>query len=312
MRRSRRGITLTELLVVISVMTILAAMVAPVLMRAVGAANQTSCKNNMMRLYQGFQIYANMNNGKLPQCYDVNIDADSKPDSVPHENTWWFRKVANLLYTDQNPLDINVGKFRNEMCVLRCPASPDHYNQARTAAIVIPKTTGAGAVEKDRVYDNHYGYNNWGFRYSNTAADKLKDPRTLSIGRPGTSPLYHTAGTIVGYYETTPARPKDSYIGDLADVPYAGSTILLMDYIKGDIAPMGGSSSGTYNDNLFGFRFRHGSNKVTSYDMKSAGTSNVLFVDGHIAAYTAGAFAATLNEDNMATSSLHFKVSRKR
>jgi prepilin-type N-terminal cleavage/methylation domain-containing protein/prepilin-type processing-associated H-X9-DG protein len=315
MRHRRRGITLTELLVVVSVITILAAMVAPVLQRAWARAIQASCANNMGRIYQGFQILANQRSGKLPQCFDINYNTDTPDDSTVREGTWWFRKVGDIIYgsgNDENPLRLPTSEFRPERCVMRCPASPDHYDQARTPSAFIPRVEGSGLQrnEKDRVYDNNYGFNNWGFRYSNS--DCIPDPRGLGMGHPGTNPLYHGSGAITGYYETPvapSARADQSYIGHLADVPYADSVILLMDYIKADIAPMGGSSNTDYHDDLFGFRFRHGSSKVTRYDTSSPGQANILFVDGHIAGYSAARFATKYGDAGK--SSLTYEVRRR-
>jgi prepilin-type N-terminal cleavage/methylation domain-containing protein/prepilin-type processing-associated H-X9-DG protein len=309
MRHTRRGITLTELLVVVSVITILATMVGPVLNRAYARAIQATCSNNMSRIFQGFQLLANERSGKLPQCFDITYNTASPDDSTVREGTWWYRKVGEMIYgagNDQHPLLIPTNEFRPERCVMRCPASPDHYDQARTPKNFIPRVSGA---DKDRVYDNNYGFNNWGFRYTNTTDQRVPDPRNLGMGHPGTSPLYHGSGAIKGYYETPATRPDQSYIGHLADVPYADSVILLMDYIKADIAPMGGSSSTTYDDDLYGFRFRHGSSRATRYDMRSPGQSNVLFVDGHIAGYTAQQFATKIGDAGK--SSLTYEVRRR-
>jgi len=287
MSRNEQGFTAADavvLIVVLGPFVMLA--VAPLVQNGCHRVNtNVACRGNMRRVYQGLQIHANENNGKLPQCFDVKASAGASADGVPDENSWWFRKVADLMYTDENPLDVEAERFRSEACILRCPASPDD-----------PDGGDTDTTDKDRVYDENYGFNNWGFHYTNRVADRLPDPRKLEGGDSGASPLYHGSGAITGYYETGKDR---SYIGLLADVPYASSTILLMDYVKADIAPMGGSR-GPYDDDVFGYRFRHESEGLRR--------ANVLFVDGHVESFTEKAFARKLGK----VGTLHWDVVPKR
>jgi len=287
MSRTDSGLAVTEAVLLLVLAVLFAAMSTPIVMNGCHPPGRhNSCKNNMLKIYQAVQLYANENNGKLPTCFDLR---DGVGERAPYENSWWFRKVANIMYPVENPLDIDAKRFVNEMCVLRCPESSDD-----------PHGGDADSVEKDRVYDDNYGFNNWGFHYTNRVADRLPDPRKLARGSLGASPLYHGRGGITGYYET---GEDWAHIGELADVPYAGATILLMDYVKADIAPMGGSRS-RYSDLAHGLRFRHRANGGST-------RANVLFVDGRVDSYTPGTFAAKWDEDNMRMSRLHFGVARR-
>jgi prepilin-type N-terminal cleavage/methylation domain-containing protein len=63
---ARKGFTLVELLVVISIIALLASFLLPGLSRAREYAYLTTCKNNLRQTAIGFLIYAADNNGELP------------------------------------------------------------------------------------------------------------------------------------------------------------------------------------------------------------------------------------------------------
>lgn len=63
---SKRAFTLTELLVVIAVIAILAALLLPALSKAKGQAQRTTCLNNLKQINLAFQLYAGANGDVLP------------------------------------------------------------------------------------------------------------------------------------------------------------------------------------------------------------------------------------------------------
>ncbi|MBN2713752.1 MAG: prepilin-type N-terminal cleavage/methylation domain-containing protein [Planctomycetes bacterium] len=62
-KRKDRAFTLVELLVVISIITILAALLLPALNKAIETARSTSCKSNLKQLHNALSLYADDNNG---------------------------------------------------------------------------------------------------------------------------------------------------------------------------------------------------------------------------------------------------------
>lgn len=63
----RAGFTLIELLIVIGIIALLLAIAVPVVSRARAAAKQATCINNLRQLAGAFHLYAQQNNGLLPE-----------------------------------------------------------------------------------------------------------------------------------------------------------------------------------------------------------------------------------------------------
>jgi prepilin-type N-terminal cleavage/methylation domain-containing protein len=70
----KRGFTLIELLVVIAIIAILAAILFPVLSKAESKARQTACVSNIRQLSMSMLMYAQDNNGNLPNANTWTTD----------------------------------------------------------------------------------------------------------------------------------------------------------------------------------------------------------------------------------------------
>jgi prepilin-type processing-associated H-X9-DG protein len=324
--------TLTELLTVVAVIAILVSMMSPILMRAAKEATRRKCMGNMSQISVGLNLIANDNFGKLPKCYDLQ---KHKKTWKPKEATWWYRKVARVMYPvgkfKKNTYDhLTVPRRRNknwwrkaakegsalqkwhpDHTIFRCPASTDMYDE-KWQPQQKPRASG---VDKDRVFDDNYGYNNYGFKYRGKG---YGGQCTIYYKHGGRffqfSRLYHkrcnrgkggykNPHAIHGRYITPGHKEYDpdfAYIGALADYPDPAGTILLMDYVKADIAPsydsrgdvkVGGQTY-HYPD---GGRFRHGER------------ANVLFVDGHVEGFRDRIFRQAVAEG----SRIHWHVKRR-
>jgi prepilin-type processing-associated H-X9-DG protein/prepilin-type N-terminal cleavage/methylation domain-containing protein len=306
--RRRRGLTMTELLTVVSVITILTTMMSPVLLRVQQEGYRAKCTTNLKQINLALATVANQQNGKLPKCFDLN-------GTSVDEDSWWYRKIARVAYptgsingtqydylsvprSDDSAWDSYSGplkKFSPDTCILRCPSTTDHYDE-RKQANDRPQVTKEEWKDKDRVYDDCYGYNNTRFEYTGVSADSPLFPRD-GKNFYGRSKLYHHFGgginqPITGSYDNS--DEDYTYIGWLSDIPQAAQTILIMDYLKADAAPDNDVKTLSDGRVVDGYRFRHG------------GKANVLFVDGHIEGYREHLFRSSI-----ADNTIHWSVKKR-
>ncbi len=85
-QRGPTAFTLVELLVVIGVIAILAALLFPMLSKAKAYARSTSCKNHLRQMGLALQMYVNEHQNKYPyyhglpdHAYDAALGADNTP-----------------------------------------------------------------------------------------------------------------------------------------------------------------------------------------------------------------------------------------
>jgi prepilin-type N-terminal cleavage/methylation domain-containing protein/prepilin-type processing-associated H-X9-DG protein len=108
--RESEGFTLLELLVVIGIIALLAAMLLPSLSQAKDAARRVVCLNNQHAVHNAVQLYSQGNDGL-----------------APHSENFW-REVCR---SRDWPLPPSVFEYNRETLpdVLFCPADPDPWPQ---------------------------------------------------------------------------------------------------------------------------------------------------------------------------------------
>ena len=119
-RSHGRIFTLVELLVVIAVIAILAALLLPALNQAKAKAREIECANNLKQLGVGSAYYANDYNEYLLACYaHQSVPADSL-------SYWWFYKLEPYLgKTGVNVYSTTAWTYLRKDNQLRsCMASP--------------------------------------------------------------------------------------------------------------------------------------------------------------------------------------------
>jgi len=98
--RARRAFTIIELLVVIGIIGILAAMIVPAVSHARGMAWRANCQSNLRSLGVALRVYLNQNNDVMPIA----------------------AQMPSLNLTDEPRIADVLGRFLDDRGVFKCPS----------------------------------------------------------------------------------------------------------------------------------------------------------------------------------------------
>jgi len=146
MDRTRRAFTLIELLVVISIIALLLAILLPALNRAREVAKQTVCLQNLHSLTMPWMMYADDNEGRIPNSKTARITQTSNnPPAFRMEITayhnepswvgWWTGDKADEVPQKACLTLGSLYPYVNTTEIYLCPAH-EPYEEWRTYAIV--------------------------------------------------------------------------------------------------------------------------------------------------------------------------------
>jgi len=187
----RRALTLVELLVVVAIIALLAAMLLPVLSSAKANTRLAACASNLRQLEIAFQCYAADNGGYLTQNVPLAAELESAPAGT---NAWVYGNMKETNEATDAVLVKNgeVFPYTPQTGAYRCPAD----------------TMVANGLPRIR----SYSMNSWiGSKVMEVAQDLnpfrifLKDS-DLAAGMPSSIWVHvdeHTASLNDGWFEVT-------------------------------------------------------------------------------------------------------------
>jgi prepilin-type N-terminal cleavage/methylation domain-containing protein/prepilin-type processing-associated H-X9-DG protein len=180
-----KGFTLIELLVVIAIITILTALLFPVLSSAKARAQRTACMNNLRQINFGMRMYADDVNDKAP-----NVGERTYID---------YKKVV------KNYLGLN-GKSSLKDKVFACPVDTFCFVYTTTNSYFSPR----GRHELDLFEYSSYAFNGMNLRktsYGPKVRPGIAGLHLSSIKAPARTVLAEEGGAVWPYSWHEPKRP---------------------------------------------------------------------------------------------------------
>lgn len=264
---ARKGFTLIEILVVVAIISLLAAILFPVFNRARENARRTSCQSNMKQIGLAILQYA--------QDYDeVMVPAYLDGSCYSSVGAFYGTNFGNCggvpAIGNYKWMDL-VYPYAKDDGVFNCPSAPNNFDKY-----------------------HHASGNDWGHYAANSAYYGPNNGRD-SVN----APFSH-------YRETAPGTLIRNMAIKVADIQAPSTTVMVLDARRGAAAPfwffwdnignVGGSSSPTLRDegiDPMEPQFKTFVAPSSAIAERHLETINVLWADGHVKAVKLESIAKT-------------------
>lgn len=216
MKTERSAFTLIELLTVIAIIGILAAILIPVVGAVRENARAAKCMSNMRQFGQGIHMYAQENGGRVPPANDreAHRRAINDPNATnTGMHSTFHGSIWPYVYDGER---LTLEKIRNvakEPNIFQCPTVYGAYKAANQAPAEI--------FYSGRANDNQYG--TYSYAMASQAAPNSDSFSGANLDNLSTSTL--TVMVVESFYWNTGARGE--WYEGLGLVPHNGSANLL-------------------------------------------------------------------------------------